>query len=130
MIETVHLAAHEPIPQGPTPEIVVLRRFQEHNAHHALIQIILVGPRSEITTPHRPDGTLMDLSEAIVAARAVAREEGLTRILVIDRLLGPREADVARHDGDRSIKMDRLVDNDPDATGSDMRDIVHPAPRP
>ena len=126
MTEIIHLAPHDPLPDGKT--VSVLRRFQEDDPDKATVEIVLSGKPSQITHPHRPDGTPMLLDEAIAAARTVARQEGLGRVFVIDRMGGPREHDIMVHAGDHSIHMDRLLDTDEEdaVRGSDMRDIAHP----
>ena len=130
MIEITSLAAHDPMPSGH--HVVVLRRFEEDDPARASVQIVLTGPREETTHPRRPDGSLMGLDEAVDAAKRVAESEGLARVFVLDRLQGVREQDIMEHGGDHSVHMDALADTDPEdgETGSDMRDIAHPAARP
>ncbi len=129
MIETVHLAPHDAMPAGPGRTVVVLRRFEEDDPDRTTIQIVLTGTPEQSTHPHRPDGTLMPFDEAIAAAQQVAREEGLTRIYVLDRIGGARERDILSHGGDHTIGMDRLSDTDEEdgERGADMRDLAHPA---
>ena len=125
MTETIHLAAHDPMPEERS--IVVLRHFQEDDPDQATIEIVLSGKPSQVTHPHRPDGTLMHLDEAIAAAGKVAAQEGLSKVFVIDRMGGARERDVLGHDGDRSIHSSSLSDTDDEdgVRGSDMRDVAH-----
>ena len=130
MIQTVTLAPHDPMPDGPGRQVVVLRRFEEDDPAKASIEIVLTGRPQQTTHPRRPDGSPMHLDEAIAAAQRVAAEEGLDRIYVLDRVQGAREQDIMRHDGDHSVHMNRLVDTDGDGeSGSDMRDAIHPGPR-
>lgn len=128
MIEITTLSAHDPMPTGPGRQVVVLRRFEEDTPGTATVQIVLTGAVDETTRPHRPDGTLMPMDEAIEAARKVAESEGLSRIFVLDRLQGSREQDILHHDGDHSVHMEGLQDTDEEdgVQGTDMRDIAHP----
>ncbi len=132
MIEITTLAPHEPIPAGPDRHVVVLRRFEEDDPNATSVQIMLTGSPAEITHPRMPDGRPMSLDEAIEAARAVAKSEGLRRVYVLDRVQGVREQDILRHGGDHSVHMDQLSDTDEadGERGPDMRDIAHPATRP
>jgi hypothetical protein len=127
MTETIHLSPHDPLPGGRT--ISVLRQFEEDDPDKATIEIILSGKPDQVSHPHRPDGTPMNLDEAIAAARMVAQQEGLGRVFVIDRMAGPREHDIMGHAGDHSIHMEQLSDTDEEdaVRGSDMRDIAHPS---
>lgn len=127
MTEIIHLAPHDPLPNGRT--LSVLRHFEEDDPDRATIEIVLSGKPDQITHPHRPDGTPMTLDEAVAAARTVAKQEGLGKVFVIDRMAGPRERDIMVHDGDHSVHMDQLLDTDEEdaVRGSDMRDIAHPS---
>ena len=130
MIATTMLDPHDPVPEGPERQVIVLRRLDEDSAAKTTIEIILTGSVRQTTHPTRPDGTPMHLDEAIAAARKVATEEGLDRVLVVDRAQGRRERDILSHDGDHSIHMNALQDEnvaDGDR-GADMRDIAHPVP--
>lgn len=128
MTETITLAPHDAVPTGRN--VVVIRRFEEDTPGRTTTQIILTGTTEVVTHPRKPDGTAMHLDDAIRAARKVAESEGIPRIYVLDRLQGPREADILRHDGDHSVHMERLQDTDPEdgEQGPDMRDIAHPRP--
>lgn len=128
MTEITTLAPHDPVPSGRN--VVVIRRFEGDAPDGATTQIIITGTPEESTHPRGPDGQPMHLDDAIRAARKVAESEGLDRVYVIDRLQGAREADVLRHDGDRSVHGERLQDSDLEdgERGADMRDIAHPGP--
>lgn len=127
MTETIHLAPHDPMPEGPGRQVVVLRRFDEDDPKVVTIQIILTGKPEQSTHPHRPDGSLMPMEEAIAAARTVAEQEGIRRVFVLDRVEGERERDIVAHGGDHSVAMDKLVDTDEEdgERGPDMRDALH-----
>lgn len=127
MTETIHLAPHDPMPDGPGRQVIVLRRFQEDDPGVTTIQIILTGKPEQSTHPRRPDGTFMPFDEAITAAGKVATEEGIGRIFVLDRAQGAREQDILRHGGDHSVHMERLSDSDDEdgERGADMRDTLH-----
>jgi hypothetical protein len=125
MIQTITLAPHDPLPDGPGRQVIVLRRFDEAEPARPTIQIVLTGQPAQIAHPRHPDGSFMVFDEAIAAARLVAREEGLKQVFVLDRLQGTRERDILSHDGDHSVHMERLSDTDADQRGSDMRDLMH-----
>lgn len=125
MIDTITLAPHDPMPEGPAPQVIVLRRFEEDDPARPTVQIVLTGRHGQTTHPRHPDGSFMYFDEAIAAARLVAQEEGLDRVFVLDRLQGKREQDIMRHDGDHSVHMERLSDTDAEHRGSDMRDVLH-----
>lgn len=127
MTDIIHLAPHDPIPNGRA--LSVLRHFEQDDPDRATIEIVLSGKPDQVTHPRRPDGTPMTLHEAIAAARAVAKQEGIAKVFVIDRMAGPREHDIMVHGGDHSVHMDQLLDTDEEdaVRGSDMRDIAHPS---
>lgn len=127
MTETIHLAPHDPVPDGPGRQVVVMRRFEEDNPSVTTLEIVLTGRPSQTTHPRRADGTPMTLPEAIEAACLVAAQEGVGRIYVIDRAGGEREHDILAHHGDHSVHMEALSDTDEEGgvTGTDMRDVMH-----
>ena len=129
MTDTIHLAPHDPLPDGPGRQVVVLRRFEEDDPDRATVEIILTGKPEQVTHPHRPDGSLMSFEEAIKAAGRVAREEGLASVYVLDRMGGGREHDIISHGGDHSVHGEGLEDTDEEdgVRGSDMRDRAHPS---
>ncbi len=126
MLKIRMLQPHDPLPEGAGKTLTVLRRLEEDTPGRTTVEIILSGRPGahETTTPMRPDGTPMNLREAVHSARAVAQSEGVEVIHVIDRAAGPRERDILRHHGDHSIHMDDLDDYDLEdgERGSDMRD--------
>ena len=128
MTETIHLDPHDPIPEGRT--VTVLRHFKEDDPDSATIEIRLSGKPGQTTHPHRPDGSLMLLDEAIAIARTIAIQEGIGRVFVIDRMAGPREHDIITHAGDHSVHGEQLLDIDEEdaVRGSDMRDRAHHDP--
>ena len=123
-IDIVRLAPHDPIPTGPTRQVVVLHRLDEDAPRQTVTTIILTGQHDESTRPMRPDGLPMSLAEAIAAAKKVAASEDLDRVLLIDRAQGQREREILQHGGDHSIHGEGLVDIDLEdgEHGSDMRD--------
>ncbi len=125
MAEIKHLNAHDPAPDAGH-HVVVIRRFDGDDPHATLIEITLTHAHGlpERTTPHRPDGHLMTLDEAVAAAVKVADSAGVATVYVIDRTAGPRERDIQQHGGDHSIHMERLDDDDLEEgeRGPDMRD--------
>lgn len=130
MTQITYLSSHEAIPDGPDRTVTVLRRFEEDDPDRTTVQIILSGHPEQVTHPHRPDGTLMHLDEAIAVAQKVAEQEGIDRVYVLDRMQGPRERQIMRHAGDHSAGLAPVVDDDLEdgVVGSDMRDIAHRPP--
>ena len=70
------------------------------------------------------DGTPMPFDAVIAAAQTVAESEGLSRVLVIDRIEGPMEHEVLGHGGDHSFPGAALSDTNLEdgESGPDMRD--------
>jgi hypothetical protein len=125
MAEIVRLNPHDPMPEGGH-SVIVLRRFDEDDPHKVVVEVTLTHRHGlpERTRPARPNGTAMDLEEAVEAARRVADEAGIAAVQVIDRTAGPRERDILQHGGDHSVHMERLDDDDLEEgeRGPDMRD--------
>ena len=124
MVETVTLKPHDPLPDPPA--IVVMRRFDEDDPRRLMIEVIVSHPSGaeETSRPQRDDGSFMEFDEAVAAARAQARAQGLDAVYTVDRTAGPRESDVLAHGGDHSINSGTLDDMDLEdgEKGSDMRD--------
>ncbi len=125
-MKTIELAPHDPLPEGRTRRVVLMRRFDEDRPKETVIELRLEGGSApaEATRPNGPDGKPMDWHHAIEAAHEVARSEGLSAIYVLDRTAGDREQDILRHGGDHTVHMETLSDTDLDdgVTGADMRD--------
>ena len=125
-MQTITLAPHDALPEGPARRVVLLRRFDEDTPGGTHIELRLEGggQRSEFAQPRDDAGQAMGWDAAIDAARRVAESEKLDRIYVLDRTAGPREQVVLQHGGDHSAEMEKLSDTDLDdgETGSDMRD--------
>ena len=124
MTEIVHLAPHDPIPDGPGRRVIVMHRFDEDRPDDTVTTITLTGKPDETARPVHPDGRMMSLDEAIDAAREVASSEKLGTVFVIDRTEGEREQDILAHHGDHSVHMEGLSDDDMEdgERGADMRD--------
>jgi hypothetical protein len=124
MVNTRTLQPHDPLPDPPA--IVVMRRFDEDDPRRLMIELIVSHPSGaeETSRPARDDGTLMDLDEAIAAARKLAGERSLGIVHVVDRTAGPRERDILSHGGNHSIAGEQLDDMDLEdgERGPDMRD--------
>ncbi len=125
MTEIRKLEPHDPVPEGGR-HVVLLRRFEEDDPRRIVLEMVVStgsGPPAARLAVH-PDGTPMRVGEAVAAARALALEQKLDRIYIIDRLAGRREQDILRHHGDHSVHMDQLDDFDLEdgERGSDMRD--------
>ena len=125
-MDTIVLAPHNPLPDGPARRVVLLRRFEEDAPSVTHIELRLEGGSGdkEAVQPRGPAGQPMDWDEAIAAATKVAESEGLARVYLVDRTAGPRERLVLKHGGDHSAEMEQLSDTDPEdgETGPDMRD--------
>ena len=125
MADIQRLNPHDPAPDGGHT-VYVLRRFDEDDPHRTVVEVTLTHRHGlpERTRPARPDGTAMDLDEAVEAARRVADEAGIAAVQVIDRTAGPRERDILQHGGDHTINMDMLEDTylEEGERGPDMRD--------
>ena len=125
MAEIRRLNPHDPLPEGGHA-VTVMRRFDEDDPHRTVVELMLTHRKGlpERTHPSRPDGTPMNLEEAVAAAVRVADEAGIAAVHVIDRTAGPRERDIQQHGGDHSVHMDRLDDDDMEEgeRGPDMRD--------
>ena len=125
MTEIRKLAPHDPMPDDGR-HIVLLRRFEEDDPRRIVLEMVVARGRGvpEVRLAAHPDGTKMSVAEAIHAARAIAAEDKLDTIYIIDRLAGPRERDILRHHGDHSVHMGQLDDFDLEEgeRGSDMRD--------
>jgi hypothetical protein len=124
MAEVMMLEPHDPLP--PAPAIVVMRRFDEDEPRSVMIEMIVshASGAEETSRPVRADGTLMELEEAVEAARGLADSHGLAQVHVVDRTAGPREREILEHAGDHSVHMDALDDMDLEEgeKGPDMRD--------
>ena len=125
MAEIRRLNAHDPMPEGGH-SVIVMRQFDEDDPHKTVVEVTLTHRHGlpERTHPARADGSAMGLEEAVEAARAVADEAGIAAVDVIDRTAGPREQDILQHDGDHTVNMDLLDDDDREEgeRGPDMRD--------
>lgn len=116
------LAPHDPLP-APGRRLVVMRRFDEDDPRRVAIDLIV--PREDgIDETYRMHAAV---SQVLAEARRVAAERKLETIYLIDRLAGPRERDILRHQGDHSVDMGQLDDFDLEEgeAGPDMRDL-HP----
>ncbi len=125
-MNTITLAPHDALPDGPGRRVVLLRRFDEDNPGGTHVELRLEGggQPSEFAQPRDAAGIIMEWGAAIDAARRVAQSEHLDRIYILDRTAGPREQVVLQHGGDHSAEMGTLSDTDPEdgETGPDMRD--------
>lgn len=125
MAEIRKLQPHDPVPEQGR-HVVLLRRFDEDDPRRAVIECVIVRGSGlpERMRPMHPDGSLMDMTAALEAARALAESERLEIIYIIDRLAGPREREIWRNHGDHTVRMTELDDFDLEEgeRGSDMRD--------
>ena len=124
-VEIRKLDPHDPLPEGRSGRVIVLRRFDEDDPHKIVTEITLTGPpdRAEAVQPVRADGTAMSLDEAASAAQKVAESEGIGQVFVLDRTAGRLEHEVIEHAGDHSFPGKTLDDTDPEdgENGPDMR---------
>lgn len=125
IIEVRRLDPHDPLPEGRSHRVIVLRRFDEDDPRKIVTEITLTGApgRSEVARPTHADGSAMSLDQVIVAAKQVAKTEGIDQVFVLDRTAGQLEHEVIEHSGDHSFPGKRLRDTDPEdgETGADMR---------
>jgi hypothetical protein len=124
MVEVRTLEPHDPLP--PAPAVVVMRRFDEDDPRSLMIEMIVSheSGAEETSRPVLDDGTLMDMDQAVEAARARANAAGLDEVYVVDRTAGPREREILSAGGDHSVHMEVLDDMDLEdgEKGPDMRD--------
>ena len=124
-VEIRKLDPHDPVPEGRSGRVVVLRRFDEDDPRKIVTEITLTGPpgRSEVVQPVRPDGRGMSLDEAVSAAQRVAQSEGIGQVFVLDRTDGRLEHEIVERAGDHSFPGKTLDDTDPEdgESGPDMR---------
>lgn len=124
-IDIRKLDPHDPLPEGRSGRVIVLRRFDEDDPRKIVTEITLTGApgRSEAVQPVRTDGAAMSLEEAVSAAREVAKSEGIGQVFVLDRTAGRLEHEVVEHAGDHSFPGKTLDDTDPEdgENGPDMR---------
>lgn len=125
MIEIRSLDPHDPLPEGRSHRVIVLRRFDEDNPRKIVTEITLTGEpgRSEVARPAHADGSPMSLDQVVSAAQEVARTEGIDHVFVLDRTAGRLEHEVVEHGGDHSFPGKKLDDTDLEdgETGPDMR---------
>ena len=126
------LDPHDPLPDGPA--IILMRRFEEDDPKHDMMELIVIGADQSERTSRllTPDGLPMPWDEAERRVVSDAEEAKIERLYRIDRTAGPREHEVEEHGGDRTVNMDALDDFDMEEgeRGSDMRDMpLNEAPR-
>src|SRR4051794_19710935 len=123
MTEVQQLEPHDALPESG-PYVLVLRRFGEDAPDIAITEIIVADddPPPELTVALRPDGNTMHFDEAVASAVAQAEERGISIVYAVDRTRGPREAEVLSHGGDRTVDMDKLVDDTAGETGTSIQD--------
>ena len=125
MIEVRRLDPHDPLPEGRSHRVIVLRRFDEDDPRKIVTEITLTAApgRSEVARPAHVDGSAMSLEEVIAAAQQVAKTEGIEQVFVLDRTAGQLEHEVIEHAGDHSFPGKQLRDDDPEdgEMGADMR---------
>lgn len=132
MTTITSLDPHDPLPDGPA--IILMRRFEEDDPKHDMMELIVIGADQTERTSRllTPDGLPMPWDEAERRVISDAEEAGIERLYRIDRTAGPREHEVEIHGGDRTVNMDALDDFDLEEgeRGSDMRDMpLNEAPR-
>lgn len=125
MIEVRRLDPHDPLPEGRSHRVIVLRRFDEDDPRKIVTEITLTGApgQSEVARPAHANGSPMSLDQVIAAAQEVAKTEGIDQVFVLDRTAGQLEHEVIEHAGDHSFSGKRLDDTDPEdgESGPDMR---------
>ncbi len=123
-IRIIDLAPHDPLPDGPA--LVLLRRFEEDDPRQIMIELVALDAHHTESNARLTDqnGNPPSWEEATERARATAGEAKFPALHRIDRTAGPREREIAAHDGDHSTNMENLQDSDPEdgEAGPDMRD--------
>ena len=132
MTEIRTLQPHDPLPNGPA--IILMRRFEEDSPKQMMMELIVIHQNQSEKTSRLLDeaGAPLSWKEAETQAEAQARAAGLHHVYHVDRTAGPRESEIVAHDGDRTIGMAALDDDDLEEgeRGSDMRDMkMNTAPR-
>ncbi len=124
MTETRTLQPHDPLPDGPA--VILMRRFEEDAPRQVMMELIVIrADQTEHTSRLLDDdGAPLSWDRAETRAREEATEAGLHQLYHVDRTGGTREQEVLAHDGDRSVNMEALDDDDLEEgePGSDMRD--------
>jgi len=117
-----HLQPHDPVPERG-PYVLLMRRFGEDDPRTVVTELIVEDgpPPPLLTVPAAADGTPADWQDALGQALALARRHGMDAVYAVDRTQGQRERTVLRNDGDRSVGVAALEDEDV-GQGSDMRD--------
>ncbi len=132
MTEIRTLQPHDPLPDGPA--IVLMRRFEEDAPRQVMMELIVLHADGTEATARllTEDGEPMAWEQAGRVAEEQAKEAGLHHLYHVDRTDGAREQEILAHDGDRSVDMEGLDDDDLEEgePGSDMRDnAMKSAPR-
>ena len=124
MTRLVDLAPHDPLPNGPA--MVLLRRFEEDDPRRIMIEIVALDSHHTESNARLTDdrGRPLSWEDATAHAMQTATEARFETLYRIDRLAGPREADIVSHNGDHATNMENLEDTDPEdgEPGTDMRD--------
>ena len=124
MTEIIDLSPHAPLPDGPA--LVLLRRFEEDDPRRVMIEIVALDSHHTESNARMTDegGRPPSWEDATARALRSAADARFTTLYRIDRLAGPREAEIASHGGDHSTNMEELEDTDPEdgEPGTDMRD--------
>ena len=132
MTEIRTLQPHDPLPDGPA--VILMRRFEEDAPKQVMMELIVIQSNQSEATSRllTDDGEPMDWDQAGQRARDEAKQAGQHHVYHVDRTGGVREQEILAHDGDRSVDMDGLDDDDLEdgEAGSDMRDnTMKSAPR-
>ncbi len=123
-IRIIDLAPHDPLPDGPA--LVLLRRFEEDDPRQIMIEVVALDAHHRESNARLTDqhGQPLSWEEATGRAQAAAGEAEFPMLYRIDRTAGPREQEIAEHDGDHSANMEKLQDSDFEdgEAGPDMRE--------
>jgi len=116
MTKARHLEPHDPVPDSGR-YLLVMQRFAEDAPRVVLTELIIgeSGYPPQLTIPVDAGGTPLSFKDAIAAAEAQADSEGFERVYAVDRTMGEREQEILAHDGDHSVHMETLVDENTDA---------------
>ncbi len=128
MVETIHLAPHDPVPDYGN-HVLVLRRMGEDDPGAVVTEIVFYGAEGATVPAIGKDGHAMSLDQAVSAAEAEAERRKLGRVYVVDRTAGKLEQEALQDHGERNFTTDTLDDTDQEdgEQGNDIRDRPHDA---
>lgn len=121
MTKARHLEPHDPVPDSGR-YLLVMQRFAEDAPRVVLTELIIgeSGYPPQLTIPVDARGTPLTFKDAVAAAEAQADREGFERVYAVDRTMGEREQEILAYDGDHSVHMETLVDENTDTAAPEQ----------